>query len=60
VNRNFKKEDEKTMWVLIIALTGIVGALIYYFMVKRKAKSRKSSKKASKKPSKKSPRRKKA
>jgi prolipoprotein diacylglyceryltransferase len=36
VKRDFKKEDDKTMWVLIIVLTGIIGALIYYFMIKRK------------------------
>ena len=35
VKRDFDKEDDKTMWALIIALTGVVGALIYYFVVKR-------------------------
>jgi Co/Zn/Cd efflux system component len=35
VQRKFKKEDEKVVWILIIALLGIVGALVYYFVVKR-------------------------
>ena len=38
VNRKFKKKDEKIIWVIVIVLTGIIGALIYYFVVKRKAK----------------------
>ena len=33
--REFKKSDEKTMWILIVVLTGIIGALIYYFMIKK-------------------------
>lgn len=36
--RNFKQENDKIMWILIVILTGIIGALIYYFMVKRKDK----------------------
>ena len=36
--RKFPNENDKIMWVLIVALTGIIGAIIYYFMVKRKAK----------------------
>ncbi|MDD5552022.1 MAG: PLDc N-terminal domain-containing protein [Candidatus Pacebacteria bacterium] len=45
VKRDFKKEDDKTMWVLIIALTGFVGALIYYFMIKRKVPKKKTKNK---------------
>lgn len=29
-------ESTKTMWLLIIILTGGVGAIIYYFLVKKK------------------------
>lgn len=36
--RKFKHENDKIMWILIVILTGIIGALIYYFMVKRKDK----------------------
>ncbi|MBU0648152.1 PLDc N-terminal domain-containing protein [Patescibacteria group bacterium] len=36
VSRDFKRSEDKTMWLLIVCLTGVVGALIYYFMVKRK------------------------
>lgn len=34
--RRFKPENDKVMWILIVIFTGIIGALIYYFMVKRK------------------------
>ena len=47
VKRDFEKEDEKTMWVLIIALTHVVGALIYYFVVKKKAPAQVKEKKPS-------------
>ena len=39
--REFKKEDEKITWVLIVALTGVIGALIYYFTIKRKEDKKK-------------------
>ena len=28
--------ESKAMWIILIVFTGIVGALIYYFVVKRK------------------------
>ena len=31
--RKFKGESDKVVWVLVIVLVGIVGALIYYFVV---------------------------
>lgn len=34
--REFDEENEKITWILVLALTGIIGAIIYYFMVKRK------------------------
>jgi hypothetical protein len=34
--RKFKKENDKVVWILVIVLTHWIGALIYYFMVKRK------------------------
>ena len=30
--------ENKTLWVLLIVFTGVVGALVYYFVVKRKYK----------------------
>lgn len=38
IKRKFKKNDDKTIWVIVIVLTGTIGALIYYFVVKRKNK----------------------
>jgi len=38
VKRKFKNKNEKIIWVLIIVLTGIIGALIYYFIIKKKHK----------------------
>jgi heme/copper-type cytochrome/quinol oxidase subunit 2 len=29
-------ENTKTMWLLIVILTGGIGAIVYYFMVRRK------------------------
>lgn len=37
--RKFKEETEKVIWILVILLTNLVGALIYYFVVYRKDKS---------------------
>lgn len=36
VSRNFKSGAEKIAWVLIIIFLHILGAAIYYFVVKRK------------------------
>lgn len=33
--RKFKTEGEKIVWILIIILASWVGALIYYFVVKK-------------------------
>lgn len=33
---NWENENDKTMWILIVILTGVIGALIYYFMVRKK------------------------
>ncbi len=32
--RKFKNENEKVAWVVILALTSWLGAIIYYFSVK--------------------------
>jgi hypothetical protein len=36
VKRKFKEESEKIIWILVLVFTGIIGALIYYFIVKNK------------------------
>lgn len=41
VKRKFKEDSEKIIWVLVIVFTGIIGALIYYFVVKDKHKGKK-------------------
>lgn len=35
--REFPKTDDRTMWLLIVVLTGWLGGLIYYFTVKHPA-----------------------
>jgi len=35
VKKKFKNENDKIVWVLVIIFAGIIGALIYYFVVKR-------------------------
>lgn len=34
VKRDFKNQNEKIVWVIVIALLGIIGAAVYYFVVK--------------------------
>ncbi len=41
VKRKFKEDSEKIVWVIVIIFAGIIGALIYYFVVKNKDKKRK-------------------
>jgi cytochrome c biogenesis factor len=40
VKKKFKEDSEKIVWLLVIILTGIIGALIYYFIVKSKEKKK--------------------
>jgi prolipoprotein diacylglyceryltransferase len=34
--RKFKNKNDKTVWILIIIFTNVLGAAIYYFIVKKK------------------------
>ncbi len=34
--RKFQTDGEKIAWVLVVILAGILGAIIYYFVIKRK------------------------
>lgn len=34
--RNFKEPNDKLMWMLVVLIANIIGAVIYYFIVKRK------------------------
>jgi len=36
--RQFKTEADKIGWILIIVLTGYIGAIVYYFAIKRQDK----------------------
>ena len=38
VKRDFKKQDDKIMWILIVVLASWIGGIIYYFMIKREDK----------------------
>jgi len=33
--RKFKNESDKTLWILVVVLAGIIGAIVYYFVIKR-------------------------
>ena len=33
--RQFKNDSDKTLWILIVILAGVIGAIIYYFVIKR-------------------------
>ena len=43
--RNFKKENEKIVWILVIVLLNVLGATIYYFAVKFQDKNKAKKKK---------------
>jgi formate hydrogenlyase subunit 3/multisubunit Na+/H+ antiporter MnhD subunit len=34
--REFKNKNDKIVWILIIIFLHIVGAMVYYFVIKRK------------------------
>jgi hypothetical protein len=36
IKHKYKDSNDKVVWVLVIIFTGIIGALIYYFVVKHK------------------------
>lgn len=36
--RKFSNENDKIIWILVIVLAGIIGAIIYYFVIKVKDK----------------------
>jgi TctA family transporter len=33
--REFKKENDKIVWILVVVLAGFIGAIIYYFAIKK-------------------------
>lgn len=35
--REFPKSEDRTLWILVVALAGIIGAAVYYFVIKRPA-----------------------
>ena len=43
--RNFKNDNEKVVWIIVIALLGAIGAAIYYFAVKLPDKNKVKKKK---------------
>lgn len=38
VQRKFKNETDKIVWVLVVIFLHIIGALVYYFVIKRENK----------------------
>jgi TctA family transporter len=38
IKRVYPNPNEKIIWILVILFTGYIGAIIYYFVVKRKDK----------------------
>ncbi len=35
INRKFPNDSDRTTWILVVCLTGWIGASIYYFTIKR-------------------------
>lgn len=42
--RNFKKDTDKVVWILVIVFLNVLGASIYYFAVKLPDKNNKKKK----------------
>ncbi len=42
---NWKQESDKTLWILLVILLGYLGAIIYYFAIKRQLDAKKSASK---------------
>ena len=36
LKRNFKKDNEKLVWVIVLLFAHLIGAFLYYFIVKVK------------------------
>ncbi len=36
VKRNFKNDNDKVVWILVLVFLGILGAIIYFFVIKNK------------------------
>ncbi len=51
--REFKNSNDKVLWILVIILAGAIGAVVYYFAVKKKNKKMPSVKHKTRKPKKK-------
>ena len=43
--RKFKAENEQLLWILLIVFTGLLGSLIYFFMIKNKNKKKRRNNK---------------
>ncbi|MAG52458.1 MAG: hypothetical protein CMH62_00675 [Nanoarchaeota archaeon] len=39
LKRNFKKDNEKLIWVIVLLFAHVIGAAIYFFLVKSKNKN---------------------
>jgi len=37
--RKFKNENDRVLWILVVILAGIIGAIVYYFVVKKPNKT---------------------
>ena len=33
--RKFKNDNDRLVWILVVILAGIIGAIIYYFVIKK-------------------------
>lgn len=40
IKRKFKEDSDKIIWIIVIIFTGVIGASIYYFIVKTKDKKK--------------------
>ena len=43
---NYKEQNDKIVWVIVLLLSSILGAVLYYFLVKRKLGDKKKRSRA--------------
>jgi len=37
IRRDFPNPNDKVLWLIVVILGGIIDAIVYYFVIKRKA-----------------------
>ena len=47
--RKFSEQNQQLIWILVVVLAGYIGAIIYYFVIKRKDQLKNTARKSRRK-----------